>query len=280
VLFLGVDLAWGEGLIRRANESGVAALDETGVILDAGWTRGVDETQDWIARTIGRRQNVLLLVDAPLLVLNADGQRLCEKQVGERYGRWKVSANSSNLATPHRAGVVLRQRLELLSWRYDDGWDGPPRSGRALSECYPYTTLVGAPELGYLEERPRYKRVPRTMRVTEFRPVRAAACDLLVHRLAALAEADPPLRLDSHPVTRKLLDEPSPLRDREYKHREDLIDGVLCAWTAALWCRHGFAGCQVLGPPPGDADQGRQPTIIAPAREAQRRSVAGSTAAE
>ncbi|MCW6004606.1 DUF429 domain-containing protein [Micromonospora sp. CPCC 205371] len=38
-----------------------------------------------------------------------------------------------------------------------------------------------------------------------------------------------------------------PLDDRSYKHREDLIDAVICAWTAALWHRHGFARCQVLG---------------------------------
>jgi predicted RNase H-like nuclease len=53
------------------------------------------------------------------------------------------------------------------------------------------------------------------------------------------AGADLPLRLDSHPVTRQLVVEPSPLNDTAYKHREDLIDALLCAWTAALWSRHG-----------------------------------------
>ena len=43
--FLGVDLAWGEGSpTKLANDTGVAALDESGTLLDAGWTIGVDET--------------------------------------------------------------------------------------------------------------------------------------------------------------------------------------------------------------------------------------------
>jgi predicted RNase H-like nuclease len=44
-LYLGVDLAWREsrpGL--PANETGVAVIDATGRVLDAGWRRGVDET--------------------------------------------------------------------------------------------------------------------------------------------------------------------------------------------------------------------------------------------
>jgi predicted RNase H-like nuclease len=32
-----------------------------------------------------------------------------------------------------------------------------------------------------------------------------------------------------------------------YKHREDLIDACLAAWTAALWIERGADRCQVLG---------------------------------
>jgi predicted RNase H-like nuclease len=66
-----------------------------------------------------------------------------------------------------------------------------------------------------------------------------------------------------------LRDEPSPQGNREYKHREDLIDALLCAWTASLWLRHGFARCQVLGVS-GAADEAAA-TIVAPARPEQRR---------
>ena len=90
-----------------------------------------------------------------------------------------------------------------------------------------------------------------------------------LQRLTRLARADPPLRLDSHPVTRQLAAEPSPLTDAAYKHREDLIDALLCAWTA-LWSRHGTNRCQVLGPPQQGATEPIA-TIIAPAKPEQRR---------
>jgi len=264
---LGVDLAWGEGSggSRLANETGVVAADLDGTVVDAGWTVGVEATLNWVQGAAAA--DTLLMVDAPLVVDNAAGQRTCERQVGQRYGRWKVSANSTNLGSPRQAGVALRQRLEVLGWRYDDGHGGPPKGGRVISECYPYTTLVGAEALGYHQERPTYKRRPSGIPLAAWRPLRAAVCDDLVQRLRGLDQVDPPMRVDTYPVTRQLVTERSPVADRDYKHREDLIDALLAAWTGLLWLRHGFAACQVLGGPRVD---GLAATIIAPARRRQR----------
>jgi predicted RNase H-like nuclease len=271
--FLGVDLAWREGRDDLpANETGVAVLDLAGRILDAGWTRGVPDTLDWANAAAGGHDAVMF-VDASLVVRNPAGQRRCETQVGQRYGAWRVSAHSTNLRSPRLAGVRLLSLAEQAGWRYSDGRAGPPASGRVISESFPHCTLVGAAELGYDRERPRYKRPPRRLPVAQWRPLRAATCDELIRRLGRLATADPPLRLDSHPVTRQLAAEPSPLGDAAYKHREDLIDALLCAWTAALWVRHGLHRCQVLGlPDHAAAGTAAAPaaTIIVPARPGQR----------
>src|ERR1700691_5736501 len=102
--FVGVDLAWREGTGGvRANETGVAVMDGNGQILDAGWTRGTEETIAWADNAAGDGDAVMF-VDAPLVVGNVTGQRLCETQVGQRYGRWKVSANTTNLGSPRLAG--------------------------------------------------------------------------------------------------------------------------------------------------------------------------------
>ncbi|MFI0351131.1 DUF429 domain-containing protein [Actinomadura sp. 9N407] len=269
--FLGVDLAWRDSDGDRvANESGVAVLDDRGRIIDAGWTRGLDATVTWIERAAADRP-ALLFVDAPLVVTNARGQRICETQVGQRYGRWKVSANTTNAASPRLAGVALRERLETRGWAYSDGHHGPPRAGQMVSECYPYTTLVGTTEFGYDQERPRYKRKPKALPVSAWRPRRAETCDELISRLHGLATVVPPLLLDSHPVARQLTEEPSPDTDLAYKHREDLIDALICAWTATLWARHGTARCQVLGPAASPHGHPPVATIIAPARPEQRR---------
>jgi predicted RNase H-like nuclease len=268
--YLGVDLAWREDRADLpANETGVAAIDARGQILDAGWRRGVDEAVIW-ADAVADGQDAVMFVDAPLVVRNETGQRLCETQVGQRYGRWKVSANSTNLGLPRLAGVRFLGLAQARGWRYSDGRDGPPATGRVLSESYPYGTLVGAAELGYDTERPRYKRQPRRLPAAIWRRERAANCDTLIRRLGKLETADPPLRLHSHPVARQLAEQPSPVDDVAYKHREDLIDALLCAWTAALWARHGLDRCQVLGP--ADTLDGKPAaTIIVPARPEQRR---------
>ncbi len=274
VLFLGIDLAWGEGKAGRpANETGVAAIDATGTVLDVGWARGVDETVAWTERLALDVDDVALFIDAPLVVTNPTGQRACDTQVGQRYGRWMVSANTINLSSARLAGVILRERLEHDGWTYDDGRLGPAGKGRRLSECYPYTTIVGAEALGYELARPTYKRKPRAMTMADFRPVRADACDELIERMASLTNADPPLDLTAHPVSATLVQEASPVNDRAYKHREDLLDALLCAWTAAYWQRHGFERCQVLGPPlDGVTAGGPVGTMVAPARPEQRRT--------
>ena len=268
--FIGVDLAWREGSADvAAKETGVAVIDENGQILDAGWTRGVEQTIGW-ADTAAGDGDAVMFVDAPLVVANKTGQRLCETQVGQRYWRWKVSANTTNIHSPRLAGVPFLRQARLSGWQYSDGSSGPPSAGCFVSETYPYATLAGVAELGYDTERPRYKRKPPNLRAAQWRAERAANCDTLIGRLGQFADADPPLLLQSHPVTGDLAGQPSPVSDPAYKHREDLIDALLCAWTASLWARHGFDRCQVLGlpaTPNGDPAA----TMIVPARPEQRR---------
>lgn len=256
MLYLGIDLAWGQ-----VNATGVAALRDDGRLADAGLRTGVAALVDWVASFPD--PDVLCFVDAPLVVTNPTGQRPCETEVGRRYGRWKVSANSSNTALPHRAGVDLRAALSR-GWGVHDGLDGPPSGGRWLAECYPYTTLVAAAEFGCPPERPAYKRRPRAVAAADWPVLRAATLDRLVGCLAGLAGADPPLRLDTHPAAAALRASPGPLGAGEHKRREDLFDALVCAWTAALWHRHGTRRCQVLGPGPDPTRPGA--TIIAPTR--------------
>jgi predicted RNase H-like nuclease len=98
VRYLGIDLAWGEGSqAKPANRSGVVALEPDGRISNAGWTIGVDETIEWIEANAV--EDTLLFVDAPLRVDNAHGQRLAERQVGQRYGKWWVLTCSPSALT-------------------------------------------------------------------------------------------------------------------------------------------------------------------------------------
>jgi predicted RNase H-like nuclease len=268
--YLGVDLAWGEGRAGRpARETGLAAIDDTGTVIEAGWARGIDAVAEWIVAVA--EPGSVIAIDAPLIVHNPTGMRECEKEVGRRYGRWRVSANASNLALGWLGGVSLRARLEGHGFVLDDGVRPVEPGAPRFFECYPYTSLVGAAEFGYDVERPRYKRPNLALPPAERRAFRASGCDELLRRMRGLTHATPPLDLESHPVTARLLDEPSPLVDAAYKHREDLLDATICAWTAALWARFGTERCQVLGSTAAPDAHGRHATIIAPAKPIQRR---------
>ena len=135
-------------------------------------------------------------------------------------GAGEFHATASTRAARRRAGVVLRERLETLGWHYDDGSLGPSGSGRRLSECYPYTTLVGVGELGYEHRAALFRSFgkPKSMRIGEFRPCVQWPRRPRPGALRRLTTANPPLDLRSHPVTAQLADEPSPLADSDYKH--------------------------------------------------------------
>lgn len=264
VIFLGVDLAWGEDSAEKpANRSGVVALDQRGCILDAGWTSGVKETCTWINRWASGE--AIAFIDAPLVVNNKSGQRQCEREVGQMFGSRLVSANSTNEGSSKRAGISLREKLESAGWSYDSGLGGLSQTSLRFSECYPYTTLVGAKELGF-SKRPAYKRKPRSFKsMAEFWPFRIKEWLRIVQALEGLSEATPPLQLASNDLTDHLRNAPKLGEAAEYKKQEDLLDAVICAWTAAYWHAHGTSKCTVLGA--GDQHSqspGRAATIIAP----------------
>lgn len=95
------------------------ALEPSGRVRDSGWAVGAADSAAWIC---GRAEDdTLVFIDAPLVVTNATGQRLCETHVGQRYWRWRVSANSTNTASRRLGGVALLRALEGCGFRYDDG---------------------------------------------------------------------------------------------------------------------------------------------------------------
>ncbi|MGC2653460.1 MAG: DUF429 domain-containing protein [Mycobacterium sp.] len=140
MIYLGVDAAWG-----KLNKTGVLALEPSGRVLDAGWTVGLEQTIAWVCHKSD--DDCLVFIDAPLMVTNQDKQRLCEKQVGQRYWRAMVSANSTNINSRHLGGVALRKALQQAGFDYDDGLtitivDGAPscphyrgRKLRFMVEC-------------------------------------------------------------------------------------------------------------------------------------------------
>jgi hypothetical protein len=135
---------------------------------DMSWPLGgralVANARAWV-RTVAGDEATLVFVDAPLVVDNPSGQRDCERQVGQRYGRWQVSANSTNEAGRHRAGVTLRQLLEQDGWSYDDGHGGPPRPAAVPYASATRTPRWSARASALTREEDRRRGNPVTLRV-------------------------------------------------------------------------------------------------------------------
>ncbi len=76
---LGVDLAWSE-----SNGSGACALDADGRVVDERILGADDEILDWVRGLAS--DSAVVAVDAPLLVPNETGRRLCESELSREYG--------------------------------------------------------------------------------------------------------------------------------------------------------------------------------------------------
>lgn len=156
---LGINLAWATNKSRVSNEIGVVAVEDDGTVVDAGWTRGLVETLDWIEANAGLE--AFAMIDTPLVVTNLVRQRPARSRraSGTADGRCRRTAPIST----HQISVA---RSCSSCSRSVDGatapaGTGPPAAGRHFSECYPYTTMVGAGELRYDDERPVYTGIRR-----------------------------------------------------------------------------------------------------------------------
>ena len=148
--FVGVDLAWG----YRAR-TGLAAVDETGRLLDVTSVRTDEEILGWMAA----RDPAVVAVDAPLVVTNATGMRECERAIARAYGRYGASCHTSNAA---RMPAPRAAALAAGRWTVDAR---PGALGTVCVEVYPHAALVGLFALPY---RLAYKKGPLAARRTGF----------------------------------------------------------------------------------------------------------------
>ena len=89
-----------------ANQTGAAVTDRDGQILDAGWARGAGQAIGWADSAAGDGDAVLF-ADQPLVVRDVPGQRVWQTQAGQRCGRWKVSAKTTNAHSPPAGGRAV-----------------------------------------------------------------------------------------------------------------------------------------------------------------------------
>jgi predicted RNase H-like nuclease len=173
--FVGVDLAWGE-----RKPTGLAALDDDGRLVHVSAAGSDEEIAAALAPYV--EGEVVVAIDAPLIVRNATGNRPAEAALNRDFARFDAGAHPANTGKPEFSGVPRGARIAAQL-----GLDMNPRSGRARRaiEVYPHPAIVALFGLGRTL---KYKNKPG-------RSLEQLRGELLVLMglLEGLAAAEPPL---------------------------------------------------------------------------------------
>lgn len=236
---IGIDLAWGKQNGGEPERSGCAELKwENGALtlsrLDL--LGRVDEIVQWIEREQG---DWVVAIDAPLCITNPKGSREAEKQARQCYKEVGMRALPSNLCLKqfgrHYQGRMIRKRLKELGGTLVERVEDL-NSGSLFFETYPHVAMV---ELFNLCGTIKYKKdwIRRNCDKKHRRRCRNGgqqwlAEEICEHLCSDAAKPKPRLRMN--PKLKGLLREPdSDLVGKALKGREDKLDGLICAYTAA-----------------------------------------------
>ena len=255
--YVGLDLAWGE-----KKPTGVAVLDAEGRLQHVS-TQRVDES---ILAALAPYVDgdCLAAIDAPLVVVNATGNRPGEAALNRDFARFDAGAHPANTGKPEFAQVPRGARLATAL-----GLDMDPasHSKRRAIEVYPHPATVALFRLGRTL---KYKQKPGRQ-VPQLRSELLHLMDLL----EGLETAAVPLHLSSQKDWRDLRAQVETAeRKSELRRVEDQVDAVVCAYVAMFAeCRpeetttYGdFASGYIVTPtlPQGHRPSPRVPTMVGP----------------
>ena len=230
--FVGIDIAWSE-----RKPSGVAVIDSDGTLIRAsGNLRSNDDICEFAG--LNDHEDVVVTIDAPLIVNNADKQRPVERQLTEVFGPYDAGpypANLSNAAfqPTGRIQKFVRQ-LEGLGFKHESKVQ-KQKPQRVFLEVFPSPAQVilfpCVTHSGHTHCRPlRYKHKPGRSWVEV-----QCEWDMYRARVRSLQTKEPTLKFSSE-VSKALSIDVSGLTGVRYKVLDDLVDGIFCAYLAYyLW---------------------------------------------
>jgi histidinol-phosphate phosphatase family protein len=234
VRFVGIDLAW-----SPRNHSGGAVLSASGQLVAATAILGHDdEVLDFITTAIPADSPGLIAIDAPLAVPNKTGGRPCDRQVAAVFSRFEAAPYPANRRNLARYGGLraeaIRLRLQFLGFRHDP-YIKCQVPTRQVIEVFPHPAIISLFHLGRtLKYKARSKR-DYALRWRELARLR--------DYLSSLADADPPLCLSPEVAKMPI----QGLRGRSFKQAEDLLDALVCAYSASYAWHNGPRGYAVYG---------------------------------
>jgi predicted RNase H-like nuclease/Holliday junction resolvase RusA-like endonuclease len=215
VLDIGVDLAWGQKAW-----TGLAALDRAGALIDARQVRLDQAITDWFVALAD--DEVLVAIDAPIIVNNPSGARDCERLIGRHFGRYNASCYPANTSNPAFVHGTRAQRIASLL-----GLDVDPTSSgqRRAIEVYPHSALVALFELPTVltyKDRPGRDLSHLRAEMTRLLDLLESLVDAPVAMNVRTCAAWPKIRDAVRGASRK----------SELAAVEDTLDAIVCAYVA------------------------------------------------
>ena len=228
--FLGIDLGWSSGA------SGLCCLDWQDGRLELVDLRCENATEDilaWVDTCMAPDESGVIAVDAPTLIPNATGMRLCDRLTHKHFGRYHAGSYPANLGLPFAARTVaFGLSLEAKGFQHAPAI-APQQLGRHQIEVFPHPAIV---HLFGLEKILKYKKGKLADRRVELARLRQYVRD----RLPAL---EPVLDVTQS----KCLPHEIPLNGTALKAVEDQLDSLICAYVAAHWWYWGLEQNLALG---------------------------------
>lgn len=232
--FVGIDLAWH----NNRNPSGVAVIEMANNRANLSYAssnfRSHRDILDFL-NTIDSC-NVVIAIDAPLIITNEIGQRPCETEIGKKFGEFDASAHSSNRTLfPNPASMQLVQQLGLLGYSHNvDPNNDTKRNGKWIFEVYPHPAQVVLFELSKII---KYKRGTVQDRKNGLATLRQNIIKLF------------PLGLPSitiNPESNLFIDI-NGLKGKRIKAYEDTLDAIVCAYLAYHYWEYGYLRNEMIG---------------------------------
>ena len=230
--FIGIDLAWRSD----GNHTGAAVITggqqgaQLVAIAEPIYTLG--GVRLFVSSHAGAV--TFVAIDAPLVIPNANGQRLCETAVSTRYGNRDASCHTSNQRLyPSATGVAL------AAWLAAQGYVHAPAvtqmSTKVMLEIYPHAAMVA---LFDLPKSLKYKK--GTL------PQKRQGLESLANHIRRLTAGTPPLHMNEG-LEAILSRDIASLPGADLKMHEDTLDAVFCAYLAYYFWYWNMKRNEVFG---------------------------------
>ncbi|MEM0981053.1 MAG: DUF429 domain-containing protein [Cyanobacteria bacterium P01_H01_bin.58] len=226
--FLGIDLGWQSG------GSGLCCLEATPTGLKLLTLTHCDTREAvlaWVDAQVPADEPALIAVDAPTLIPNQTGMRLCDRLAHRYFGKYDAGCYPANQGRPFAPALIeFGLALEARGFRHAPKIQ-PQVPGRYQIELFPHPATV---HFFKLDRILKYKKGRLGDRRIELEKLRQYQLSTFSHLTPALPLAE--------------TDIPSlPTQGKALKIAEDQIDSLTCAYAGAHWWWWGLERNWVLG---------------------------------